>query len=160
MQLLSSLTLSQNDAHNIIQVVVDSTDIQPASAVDTQTPAPHPTLQTQLTPSPTVPIQNPPPSLVETRPPPPPIVETQPPIVQTPQPALPVVRTLPAEAPPAAALTARPLPNLPTITVITNGEERYQHQYKGFSFDIPRANADGPFYFVSRGRRVGIFNTW
>lgn len=70
------------------------------------------------------------------------------------------MRTLPAEAPPAAALTARPLPNLPTITVITNGEERYQHQYKGFSFDIPRANADGPFYFVSRGRRVGIFNTW
>jgi hypothetical protein len=61
MQLLSSLMLSQNDAQNIIQVVVDSTDLQPPFAVDTQPPAPHPTLQTQNTPSPVVQTQNPPP---------------------------------------------------------------------------------------------------
>lgn len=167
MQLLSSLTLSPNDAQNIIQVVVDSTDLQPPFAVDTQPPAPHPTLQTQNMPSPVVQTQNPPPSLVQTQPPAPPIVQTQPapPVVHTPQPALPILQTPqliipPAVVPPAVALMVRSLPHLLTTMVIVNGEERFQHHYNGFSFNIPHAGADGPFYFVNRGRRVGIFDTW
>jgi hypothetical protein len=43
---------------------------------------------------------------------------------------------------------------------MVNGEEHLQQHYKGFTFDIPHPDARGPFYIVTRGRRVGIFNTW
>ncbi|KAG2056684.1 hypothetical protein BDR06DRAFT_1005974 [Suillus hirtellus] len=54
-QLLSSLMLSLDDAHNLIQVVVDSTELQSPSTLETpQPPAPHPTTQIHLTTSPIV----------------------------------------------------------------------------------------------------------
>ncbi|KIK31691.1 hypothetical protein CY34DRAFT_19664, partial [Suillus luteus UH-Slu-Lm8-n1] len=34
-----------------------------------------------------------------------------------------------------------------------------QH-YRDFTFDVPRAEVIGPFYLVTRGRRVGVFETW
>jgi hypothetical protein len=43
---------------------------------------------------------------------------------------------------------------------MVNGEERFQHHYEGFAFDVPHTAADGPFYLVTRGRRVGVFSSW
>ncbi|OJA21225.1 hypothetical protein AZE42_10035 [Rhizopogon vesiculosus] len=51
-------------------------------------------------------------------------------------------------------------PHLPMTTVIINGEVRTQQHYCGFSFDVPHTGVLGPFYLVTRGRRVGIFQTW
>ncbi|KAG9308809.1 hypothetical protein JVU11DRAFT_11434 [Chiua virens] len=50
--------------------------------------------------------------------------------------------------------------HLPTSSVTVSGEVRYQHTYRGFRFDIPRAGSVGPFYVVTCGKRVGAFSTW
>ena len=34
------------------------------------------------------------------------------------------------------------------------------HQYNGFVFDLPAPDATGEVYLVTRGQRVGIFDTW
>ncbi|KAG1746425.1 hypothetical protein EDB19DRAFT_1631600, partial [Suillus lakei] len=121
-QLLSSLTLSPDDAHNLIRVVVDSTELQSPSTLETpQPPAPHPTTQIHLATSPIV-------TLASTS-------QTPVPTAQTKSPTPLVVKTL------------QPPVSLP-------------QQYNGFTFDIPSADANGPFYLVNRGRHVGVFDTW
>jgi hypothetical protein len=52
------------------------------------------------------------------------------------------------------------IPALATTRVVVNGEERFQQNYDGFTFDVLRSGAKGPFYIVTCGRHVGIFNTW
>jgi hypothetical protein len=142
-QLLSSLTLSPDDAHNLIRVVVDSTELQSPSTLETpQPPAPHPTTQIHLATSPIVTPAS--------------TSQTPVPTAQTKSPTPLVVKTL---QPPVSL----PVPTssiLPTTTTTFNGEERRQQQYNGFTFDIPSADANGPFYLVNRGRRVGVFDTW
>ncbi|KAF8837385.1 hypothetical protein BDN67DRAFT_983299 [Paxillus ammoniavirescens] len=40
---------------------------------------------------------------------------------------------------------------LPISTITVGGKIRYQQTYRGFSFDVPKARALGPFYLVTRG---------
>ncbi|KIK78089.1 hypothetical protein PAXRUDRAFT_164947 [Paxillus rubicundulus Ve08.2h10] len=56
--------------------------------------------------------------------------------------------------------SATTLLHLQVTTVNVGGELRFQQTYHGFSFDVPRAGALGPFYLVTRGQRVGVFATW
>lgn len=51
-------------------------------------------------------------------------------------------------------------PHLLLTGVVVNGETRGQQHYRDFTFDVPRAEVIGPFYLVTRGRRVGVFETW
>lgn len=51
-------------------------------------------------------------------------------------------------------------PHLPLNKVVVNGETRGQQLYRGFVFDVPRDAVPGPFYLVTRGLRVGVFETW
>lgn len=51
-------------------------------------------------------------------------------------------------------------PTLPVSSLTVGSELRCQQIYRGFSFDIPRASSVGPFYVVTRGKRVGAFSTW
>ncbi|KAF8127406.1 hypothetical protein EV363DRAFT_1172356, partial [Boletus edulis] len=48
---------------------------------------------------------------------------------------------------------------LPVTTVVVDGQPRLQKTYHCFAFDVPKPNTSGPFYLVTRGRRVGIFST-
>ena len=54
--------------------------------------------------------------------------------------------------------TPREIPALPISTVEAAGETLLQKTYKGFSFDIPKPDAPGPFYLVTKGLRVGVFS--
>ncbi|KAG1897297.1 uncharacterized protein F5891DRAFT_1191992 [Suillus fuscotomentosus] len=142
-QLLSSLTLSLDDAHNLIRVVVDSTELQSPSTLETpQPPAPHPTTQIHLVTSPIVTPAS--------------TLQTPVPTAQTKSPTPLVVQTLQ----PPVSLSVPSSSILPTTTTTFNGEERHQQQYNSFTFDIPSADANGPFYLVNRGRHVGVFDTW
>ncbi|KAG1787613.1 uncharacterized protein HD556DRAFT_1246636, partial [Suillus plorans] len=116
-QLLSSLMLSPDDAHNLIRVVVDSTKLQsPSTMVTPQCPAPHPTTQIHLT-------------------------------------ASPIVQTLVLNSQTPAPTSQTPVPTARTKSPLVQ-------QYNGFPFDVPHADANGPFYLITRGRRVGVFDTW
>lgn len=46
--------------------------------------------------------------------------------------------------------------NLP---VGTGGAPRTQ-LYGGITYNIPASNASGPYYWVTRGRRIGVFSSW
>ncbi|KAG1887844.1 hypothetical protein F4604DRAFT_1916672 [Suillus subluteus] len=169
-QLLSWLTLSLNDAHNLIQIIADSTDLGSPSTLEN----PQPTTQIHLTASPiaqtpvltvqtpaptsqtlvpTAQTQSPTPLVVQTPvltvQTPAPTVQTSVPTAQTQSPTPLVVQTLQPAVPPPVALLVLSLPNLPTTTIIVNGEERCQQQYNGFTFDIPHADTDGPFYLIN-----------
>ncbi|KAG0706719.1 hypothetical protein DFH29DRAFT_995586 [Suillus ampliporus] len=173
LQLLSSLTLSQDDAQNLTQVIIDSTTnsephfpliVQTPTIPIVQTPAVPivqtlaiPIMQTLAVPivqTLAVPImQTPAVPIVQTQSPTPPTVQTQPVITQPPP-------TAQITQPPPTTLPTQSLHDLPTTRVIVNGEEGIQQHYEGFAFDIPHANTEGPFYLVTRGRRVGVFSTW
>lgn len=43
---------------------------------------------------------------------------------------------------------------------LAHPDDRHQHMYHGFIFDVPLDNDDGPAYLVTKGRRVGVFHTW
>ncbi|KAG2029071.1 hypothetical protein BDR03DRAFT_988004 [Suillus americanus] len=172
LQLLASLTLSANDAHNLIQVIVDSTGLEspgPSAAsptTDAQTLV-SPAAQTLPTIAPAAQALPPTPPAVQ---PLPPVAQPLPPAAQALSPVPPAAQALspapPGPAPPTHIDLPNPnvhnehLPDLPTSRVMVNGEEHLQQHYKGFTFDIPHPDARGPFYIVTRGRRVGIFNTW
>ena len=61
---------------------------------------------------------------------------------------------------PQGLTTATTLQHLPVHTIIAGEETRFQHAYRGISFDIPHGGLTGPFYLVTRGLRVGVFSTW
>ncbi|KAG1881241.1 hypothetical protein F4604DRAFT_1922247 [Suillus subluteus] len=46
---------------------------------------------------------------------------------------------------PSTTSTSAPL--IPTLTPVVN-------------YNVPAADATGPFYWVTRGRRIGVFSTW
>ncbi|KAG1802816.1 uncharacterized protein HD556DRAFT_1437881 [Suillus plorans] len=173
LQLLSSLTLSTNDAHNLIQVIVDSTDLG-KSDLSMSSATAFPTTQTQLSSSsPSLAITSrtmqallPIPSATPTPPSAPPAVKTLPSATPALLPTPSTTPTLPYATPAMKLLPTPPpqitqwLPDLPMTCITVNGEERFQHHYEGFSFDVPHKEAGGPFYLVTRGRRVGVFSTW
>ncbi|KAG2112874.1 hypothetical protein DEU56DRAFT_919746 [Suillus clintonianus] len=142
LQLLSSLTLSNDEAQTLIQVISDGSGGPPVMSSATPTAAVIPA----ATLAPAVTVISPPPAVA----------------VITPRSAVAVV------SPPAVAVETQAaafvqfvgFPHLPMTAVIVNGETRGQQQYRDFSFDVPRAGALGPFYLVTRGRRVGVFETW
>ncbi|KAG2151531.1 hypothetical protein DEU56DRAFT_728141 [Suillus clintonianus] len=90
----------------------------------------------------------------------------------------PAVQPAPAVEPPAVIVQATALPavenhptptarsgfygfpHLPLTEVVINGETWGQQHYCGFAFNVPRAAALGPFYLITRGSRVGVFETW
>ncbi|KAG1787802.1 hypothetical protein EV424DRAFT_1550983 [Suillus variegatus] len=138
LRLLSSLTLSANDAHNLVQVILDSTDLGNSSS-STSSATTFPT--TQPTSSST--LLSPPPT------------QTLPPIPSATLAPPPPPSTTPTQSP-APSQNTQILPDLPMTSIMVNGEERFQHNYEGFTFDVPHRAADGPFYLVTRGRRVGV----
>ncbi|KAG2144237.1 hypothetical protein DEU56DRAFT_910593 [Suillus clintonianus] len=69
--------------------------------------------------------------------------------------------------PPVYATTATPPvdANTATLPVGIGGVAAglpavYTRLYGGITYDVPAPNASGPYYWVTRGRRVGIFSTW
>ncbi|KIK79455.1 hypothetical protein PAXRUDRAFT_161260 [Paxillus rubicundulus Ve08.2h10] len=50
--------------------------------------------------------------------------------------------------------------HLQVTTVNVGGGLHVQQTYHGFSFDVPRVRALGPFYLVTHGQRVSVFSTW
>lgn len=69
--------------------------------------------------------------------------------------------------PPVYATTATPPvdANTATLPVGIGGVAAglpavYTRLYGGITYDVPVPNASGPYYWVTRGRRVGIFSTW
>ncbi|KAG1797497.1 uncharacterized protein HD556DRAFT_1441056 [Suillus plorans] len=167
-QLLSSLMLSANDAYNLVQVIVDSTDLWNSGLSTTSASCTSPstdslaTLHTHTLP----PI----PSATLALPPAPPTTATLPPAPLIPSatltlpPPLPTTPTLPP-APPAVKIHSPPpeitqrLPDLQMTRIIVDGEERFQYHYENFTFDIPHTGASGPFYLVTRGRRDMYFSS-
>ncbi|KAH7909086.1 hypothetical protein BJ138DRAFT_1102954, partial [Hygrophoropsis aurantiaca] len=53
---------------------------------------------------------------------------------------------------PALAIQLAP-PPLPAPQI-------WRHSYRGFLYEVPRPDAVGPFYCVTKGTRVGIFSGW
>ncbi|KAI6113500.1 hypothetical protein EV401DRAFT_1983037 [Pisolithus croceorrhizus] len=52
-------------------------------------------------------------------------------------------------------------PELRTFVLETaKGEKRWQQVYKGVYFDVPGPDANGPFYLVTKGTRIGILAEW
>ncbi|KAG2118332.1 hypothetical protein BD769DRAFT_1672262 [Suillus cothurnatus] len=168
LRLLSTLTLSTDDAHNLIQVIIDSTD--PAnSSSSTSSATTFLTAQTQPTSSSTLvsvpPTEQTPPPIPSATPTlllPPSTIRTEqtvPPIPSATLAPPPPPSTTPTQSP-APSQNTQTLPDLPITSIMVNGEERFQHHYEGFAFDVPHTAADGPFYLVTRGRRVGVFSSW
>ncbi|KAG1836260.1 hypothetical protein C8R48DRAFT_782986 [Suillus tomentosus] len=161
LQLLSLLTLSANDTHNLIQVIVDSTDLG-KSDLSTSFATAFPTTQTQLSSSsPSLAITSrtmqallPIPSATPTPPSAPPAVKTLPSATPALLPTPSTTATMPH-----ATLAVKLLPAPPKSHSV-NGEERFQHHYEGFSFNVLHKEAGGPFYLMTRGRQVGVFSTW
>ncbi|KAG2126515.1 hypothetical protein DEU56DRAFT_916031 [Suillus clintonianus] len=54
---------------------------------------------------------------------------------------------VPALTPSTTSTSAPLIPALPALTPVVN-------------YDVPAADATGPFYWVTRGRRIGVFSTW
>ncbi|KAG1730259.1 uncharacterized protein EDB91DRAFT_1085513 [Suillus paluster] len=166
LQLLSSLTLSNDEAQTLIQVISDGSGGPPVMSSATPTAA----VITPVVATPSATLAVPavtvvsPPSAVAVISPPPAVAVISPPsaVAVTSPPAVAVV------SPPAVAVKTQAAAfvqfvgflHLPMTAVIVNSETRGQQQYRDFSFDVPRAGALGPFYLVTRGRRVGVFETW
>ncbi|KIK33163.1 hypothetical protein CY34DRAFT_100092, partial [Suillus luteus UH-Slu-Lm8-n1] len=40
------------------------------------------------------------------------------------------------------------------------GPVLYSRTHGGITYDVPSPSASGPYYWVTRGSRIGIFSTW
>lgn len=73
-----------------------------------------------------------------------------------------VVPTPTADVPPAAAdvlPTAADVPP-PAAAVPPSAAAVFTQTLNNVTYNVPAADATGPFYWVTRGRRIGIFSTW
>lgn len=73
---------------------------------------------------------------------------------------------IPASAPPVTTappvITADP-PAVTSATpanIVAIATIRDTRTHHGVTYDVPHPNASGPFYWVNRGRRIGVFATW
>lgn len=141
--------LSNDEAQTLIQVISDGSGGPPVMSSATPTAAV--ITPVVVTPSSTLAV----PAVTVVSPPPVVAVISPPSAVAVASPPAVAVETQAA-----AFVQFVGFPHLPMTAVIVNGETRGQQQYRDFSFDVPRAGALGPFYLVTRGRRVGVFETW
>ncbi|KAG1731319.1 uncharacterized protein EDB91DRAFT_1085078 [Suillus paluster] len=153
LQLLSLLTLSNDEVQTLIQVISDGSGGPPAmSSAAIVTPTAAVITPVIVTPSatfavPAVAIVSPPPA-VAINSPPSAVAVVSPPAVASETQAAAFVQTVPA---PTMHSGFFGFPHLPMTAIVVNGEMRGQQQYCDFSFDVPSAGALGPFYLVTCG---------
>ena len=73
---------------------------------------------------------------------------------------IPITAKTSTPAPCMAASTAEaPAPIPAASTAMTPGAPRLM-SYRGFTYEVPPPTHAGPFYCVTKGRRVGVLATW
>ncbi|KAG2119821.1 uncharacterized protein F5147DRAFT_647697 [Suillus discolor] len=120
-------------AVSAISVVSTTVVSDPLTPTPTSVLAPTTAASAPLTPAPT--------------PVPPTSTAASAPLTPAPTP-VPIVNMLPVSAP------------APLVVVPTRGAVGLTQTPVKVTYDMPAADATGPFYWVTRGRRISIFSTW
>lgn len=61
---------------------------------------------------------------------------------------------------PLIAAVPSPMVPAPTLATTTPSASPHSRTYSGTTYDVPAPTALGPYYWVTRGRRIGVFSTW
>ncbi|KAH7906367.1 hypothetical protein BJ138DRAFT_1117639 [Hygrophoropsis aurantiaca] len=166
--LLGSLSLTPDSASTLITAIIGATTSSttpPASvsASDDSTAS-----ETSIDDSPAATVAPSSPTIITTAPPVDAVVLVdaahEAPAVPTPPSERSILVAATNAAAAAAALDASlGIPADPPISIAPSpppAPQIWSQVYRGFTYDVPRPDATGPFYCVTVGTRVGIFSPW